>query len=119
MRLVILVVLGLFALASGQDIGCYVPGNCPEGTVKGISPTASAAECIEYCESVDDCKYFTYFIRDSVCFALEDCPAVSAEDCPDCISGDSTCSTNLCNNVGKSQALISQSCNWKLFSLKK
>ena len=97
----------LLALAlvqsQSQEIGCFVEGECVNGTAVGISVVEDVWSCVQFCRDREACNHFTFDpAANNVCLALEDCPLLSTDNCPDCVSGDESCPTALCLLEGKS-----------------
>lgn len=73
---------------------CFVPGEC-SGTLMGIAVENGAEACLASCKEVesDGCKWFTVNEKDSFCNLFLNCDDINANSCPDCVSGEVTCST--------------------------
>jgi hypothetical protein len=89
------------ALGQNDTIGCFVPGECQGGTTTGISIVPTVNECLDFCDTVTDCAYFTFEIAGQVCVVYSDGPELSAETCFDCVSGDALCPDLICEEPGK------------------
>ena len=83
-----------------ETIGCFVPGECAEGLVSGLSIQDSVGGCVDFCSETPGCRFFSYSPGDDVCLALDQCPTVSAENCADCVSGDASCPNQICEVSG-------------------
>jgi hypothetical protein len=66
-----------------------VPGEC-QGNVDHVEEASSQENCLELCQSDDNCHWFTYHSTTSACILYHDCDQVSSE-CNECISGESSC----------------------------
>ena len=99
--IICILLMSLGTHAQTTDIGCFVSGECAEGLVSGLSVQDSVGACVDFCAETPGCQYFSYSPGDNVCLALDQCPQVSAENCPDCVSGDSSCPNQLCELEGR------------------
>ena len=102
---------------------CLQKGECRDGSIVGTSEAVSYDECLLKCQEKDHCKHFTHFevaivhtksnyhpcllnpIHQSyrLCVEYEDCPSVSSDACPHCLTGDRGCEPigdRLCNFPG-------------------
>ncbi len=85
-------VLLLPALAS-SDV-CFEEGDCKEVALD-FTATATPEECLAYCQSRDNCNWFTWY-GDTICITFADCQLPLSPDCNGddfCISGEKNCST--------------------------
>ena len=95
------VVFGTTSKAQDSSIGCFVAGECAGGLATGLANLDTIGECVDFCNTISSCHYFSYGPNDNVCLALEECPLVSTDNCPACISGDSSCSSKICGVPGE------------------
>jgi hypothetical protein len=52
-----------------------------------VSPSATA--CLRFCQSVDECKWYSYLPEGTECILTSDCDLDSS--CSDCVSGQREC----------------------------
>ena len=93
------VVVFFFPVAhAGKEIGCYVDGSCAlNGDLVDIEFNVdNAFLCWTFCNETDGCLYFTYSPGDDFCYAFATCDNLTVETCPDCQSGDVTCTDPYC-----------------------
>ena len=83
-----LILFGLAGLVHAQQ--CDVPGFC-QGSVVGITTVESQVECLEFCQSIPTCEWFSYKPEDGACNAFSSCPSVNTDNCGDCVSGENEC----------------------------
>lgn len=88
-----LLLLCSYSVTGQSDIGCFVSGECRNAYTLGLTSSDSSTGCLEYCQGTAECRYFTQYQDDKVCFAFRDCPAFAVGTCADCISGESGCSS--------------------------
>lgn len=99
-------ILAIFPLIVGTTsaqnftIGCFVSGECANSLVAGVSVVDSINECVDFCGSVEACRFYTYDAVDRICLALEECSLLTEETCANCVSGDSSCPNEICNFEG-------------------
>ena len=53
----------------------------------GITNHPSNYDCLEECQNTPNCAFYTFEPTNDICYLLQTCPVISAEDCPNCISG--------------------------------
>ena len=74
-----------------QSLTCHEAGECQFSQLVGTTTTIGYNSCIKFCRSIPECGWITYHSSHGVCVAYDDCVTLSSEDCPDCISGQSSC----------------------------
>ena len=81
--LVLSILISLLSdLSSGQeDVGCFQHGACLEQDNVGLALRDSPRGCLEYCQSLDNCYYFTHYDVDSFCEALANCTVFEIDIC--------------------------------------
>ncbi len=64
-------------------------GECQEGELLGFSFEDSSADCLEACKNAADagCAFYTFSPDDGFCGQYATCPTISADGCPNCVSG--------------------------------
>ena len=90
----------LDAQKPNSTIGCFVAGECVNGTAIGLIAADSISKCVDFSGTLEGSNYFSYSPEDNLCLVLAECPQLSLEACPNCISGDATCSSEICNYEG-------------------
>ena len=79
---------------TGQEVGCFEPGECQLALVlDDKAGVQNAEDCyLNYKYYVDQCQYFTYNTDLTVCFSYSNCPVYNP-DRNDATSGktDSVC----------------------------
>ena len=83
-----------------SGIGCFVPGECVNGTSNGVSHESSSADCLNACKESAFCNEFTFYGAEQICVMFETCPGVSADNCGDCVSGEAECGDQQCDIDG-------------------
>ena len=85
MTILVLLTLNLFTFISyGQQVGCYINGECEDSTAIRITPNiASANDCWDACDQEPACLYFTFYYEDDVCIEYASCSSVNY-DCQGC-----------------------------------
>jgi hypothetical protein len=68
---------------------CFVEGEC-KGIVEGVTSASTTEECLQLCNSVSGCRWFTFDSEVSKCILLKTCPTID-ESCKECISGERRC----------------------------
>ena len=92
--------LGHINAIGADPIGCFVQGECVDSTVSGVYFDEKINDCVDSCQSVLECLFFSYLPDDGVCIIYEDCPKLSIDSCPACVSGDSICPNKICEVEG-------------------
>ena len=92
MAILIFVLAAFLPLSIGQDIGCYITGECTFSLELGdIDNIPSASKCLDKCKyQVAGCNYFTYYEETLSCHLYENCPILNVNR-TDATSGDSDC----------------------------
>ena len=72
-----------------QPLACFVQGQC-EGLLDFGLETNSATECLDVCQSFDQCTWFTYKPEVQLCLLYQTCTTLD-ETCTTCISGQQGC----------------------------
>ncbi len=85
----LLVLLACSTLA--EDVGCFVPGECTSSPLVGDWSTPDPQECLELCQELDGCRFFTHYALEGHCLGLAACVRLSQDTCQECYSGNSTC----------------------------
>jgi hypothetical protein len=73
-----------------EDTICFAKGECQNSIVITESVTLGENSCLNFCQKVDGCNWFTYNSKKNVCVAFSSCPEVVPEGCPECLSGQVT-----------------------------
>jgi hypothetical protein len=68
---------------------CWINGKCL-GTIYHSEKTKNQNECLDFCKSVHDCNWFTFYEEFSECVLYLDCPSID-ETCNRCVSGEYSC----------------------------
>ena len=119
MFLVILHSQMLISVLGQIPIGCFVPGECTNSLYLAETSTPlGELQCLEYCAKVEGSNYFTYEAGDDsvsmagnffegkfsysmfhlqYCVCLVNCNELSASECSDCSSGDTSCECFITN----------------------
>ncbi len=71
--------------------GCFVPGECIFSAYLREWPTPDPQECLELCQELDGCDFFTHYGNGDYCTGFADCIELSEQSCVECYSGNSTC----------------------------
>ena len=66
-------------------------GECHNGQLLEISYESNELACLHACRHKHHCKWFTFAPDLGSCEQLEDCPSISSESCPNCITGRKHC----------------------------
>ena len=83
----VVIVSLLLAFAWAKD--CWVPGRC-KGYLVDLSMTSSKEDCLEHCQDLSSCKWFTYDSSHGSCATFSTCSSWDTE-CENCISGEFDC----------------------------
>ena len=79
----------LLAVVFGQsEIGCNVDGECVAANPVGFVVTSSSKKCLESCQDVPSCKFYTVYEDDEICILYSDCDQFDQGSCTNCISGE-------------------------------
>ncbi len=73
-----------------DDPVCFVEGEC-QGIVDSITAAATASECLQLCNSIFGCHWFTFNSGVSKCILLKSCSTIDPT-CKECTSGERRCS---------------------------
>lgn len=98
--LIVLFMVTLIGPSWGANIGCFVDGECLDSISVGVSQRETPNQCLTDCKEAETCHQFTFFRDDSVCVLFNDCTQLSDANCEDCVSGDATCDSLVCNEPG-------------------
>ena len=82
---------------------CNIKGQCYNATLNGISITSNAKKCLENCKeavSTSGCNWYSYNPQTQICEFLDNCYMINAEGCPNCESGEVSCSIYDCDLPG-------------------
>jgi hypothetical protein len=71
-----------------QTEDCFQSGECIESFQVDAETVSDEFECLDLCNSNDNCHWFTFFPRLKFCELLSNCSALDAERCPTCLSGE-------------------------------
>ena len=82
---------------SAPEPVCFVPGEC-KGSVDHVEGASSQETCLEVCQSLDSCRWFTYHAPSSACVLYHNCDEIST-DCNECVSGESRCQLSTTTDV--------------------
>ena len=90
-------------LCSSSSV-CFEPGVCTESFLLWEGQTDTLNECLQLCKDKSNCTWFSYYLEFSVCLLLSDCEILNQEECPDCVSGQTTCTPEFsCHIPGQCQ----------------
>ncbi len=73
-----------------EDLMCSVSGNCI-GTQVDKTIAETEAGCQTDCYANAACSYYTFNAAEQFCLHYSECPSVSDEFCPECLSGQPAC----------------------------
>lgn len=85
----------------GSEIGCFVDGECLKSDSVAVTQQNTSNECLDNCKNTKGCQEFTFYGDASICILYTECVELSDADCSDCVSGDVTCESLVCNEPGK------------------
>jgi hypothetical protein len=74
---------------SPDDPVCFVKGEC-QGMVNNITAAGTASECLQLCNSIFGCHWFTFNPEVSKCILLKSCSTIDPS-CKECTSGERRC----------------------------
>ena len=69
--------------------GCDLEGKC-EGTFISGQAGIDKEGCVENCQIITDCNFWTHDSIQSLCYLFADCPSLD-ESCSECVSGQRNC----------------------------
>ena len=96
--------IGFAGASAGSAKGspqCFVAGECVESPLIGMSIQETENDCLADCQQEMTCGWFTFDPTDKLCELFKSCNVLSYENCPQCVSGERTCTPNLmCNITG-------------------
>ena len=70
-----------------HGLSCFEPVGCLSSEpAVGVSTESSARDCLQFCQGITECHFFSFYSDDGTCLALQDCSEQDTE-CIDCISG--------------------------------
>lgn len=80
---------------------CNIDGCC-QGQSIDVAIKDSVGQCLEYCNTYQQCQWFSYKQEGHLCFVLKDCPSMQNENQGICQSGENECedSAPQCNVDG-------------------
>lgn len=73
----------------GQELQCFVPGECVGAQFVGRTSADDVNKCLNDCKGNSTCSWFTFFGSGN-CILFQDCPAIEPLQ-PDCVSGQRQC----------------------------
>ena len=78
---------------------CFKNGECQSGHLLRKSTTLGKTACLNFCKRVEGCLWFTYHPTNMMCLAFSNCnDGISSTDqCPDCLSGEASCESQIKN----------------------
>ena len=83
---------------------CNAPGSCINTPLLDATVAVSKQDCKDHCQSSPDCFWYVYDLEEgSLCLTFEDCPEISTEGCPNCLTNEQPCID--CNIQGLCQVL--------------
>ena len=87
----ILVVLQIGSLVQTTTADrCFVPGRCEHSEYLHSTIVTNANDCLHNCQANPECSWFTVEAN-GLCIEFSECVDLSAEVCPTCTSGESSC----------------------------
>ena len=79
---------------------CFEPGICLGGQYEGSTNVNTAEECLNFCLTENDCKWFSFDpSNNNICSLSDSCPYVDSS-CDGCINGQRECATNSTSDDG-------------------
>ena len=85
-----------------ESIGCFVPVQCVGSTSVGITFNNDPRSCLQFCQAIPDCNFFTHYNSSETCLAYSNCPETNGECTEeDCISGMLMCTYSRINMTNK------------------
>ena len=92
----LVVIFSSFAL-SESALPCAQVGECLGAKFITEERAKSPEKCSEFCQSLENCDWFTFYSADFQCFLFEgECQEITTDFCSDCFSGDSNCVPPTC-----------------------
>ena len=104
----IILVFSLLTLFVGSNseinsshIGCFVEGECAlyidlHNLVEIIENISTPKDCLDRCKEFEKCLFFTHFEMTEKCYLYSSCEYFFYQcETDDCISGESTCNTDV------------------------
>ncbi len=78
---------------------CFIKGECQLGRLLRKSTTLGKTACLNFCKRVEGCLWFTYHPSDMMCLTFSYCKGgiSSTSQCLDCLSGESSCISQIKN----------------------
>ncbi|TRY79456.1 hypothetical protein TCAL_09787 [Tigriopus californicus] len=90
------------ALISSPGIQCFVPGECLDSQILDARPTDTSRACLNLCQNLTGCEWFTWYTDSKVCTSLSGCLSLTEEKCgSNCISGEQECPEIQCGIQGR------------------
>ena len=86
--LALILIFNLVVLISAEQ--CFVPGRCERSEYLHSTLVNNANDCLHHCQANPECGWFTVE-ADGLCIEFSECVELSADVCPQCTSGESTC----------------------------
>eukprot|EP00095_Tigriopus_kingsejongensis_P003847 maker-scaffold20_size707684-snap-gene-3.17 protein:Tk03847 transcript:maker-scaffold20_size707684-snap-gene-3.17-mRNA-1 annotation:"high-affinity leucine-specific transport periplasmic binding protein" len=78
--------LSALALVNGE---CWIAGRC-QGVLLDISQPQSKEECLDACQNLPECAWFSFDTSSSSCSLFQTCLTLD-DSCSVCVSGESSC----------------------------
>ena len=79
-------------LVMGNSRQCFVQGECTNSDLLEIVGTANQYKCLKECQANQRCSWFTFDQDTGGCRLLMNCILLDNTSCPQCVSGETTCS---------------------------
>ena len=68
----------------------FVSGECEGHRVSVVIESNSANKCLEHCQAIPECFWFTFLAEFEACYFFSDCNTID-ETCTTCVSGEKGC----------------------------
>ena len=90
--LIVLFIIPCQSYEDHRDLQCFLPGECTNGILLAAQTTANEYECLDFCKSLANCTWFTFYPESNACFLYENCESIDEALCSECLSGQKECS---------------------------
>jgi hypothetical protein len=71
---------------------CFINAECIFGELLNYKVSDSQTNCLNHCQKIENCKWFTYNPTIGKCLTYSECIEFHpTSQCPDCVSGEPDC----------------------------
>ena len=117
---IVFLFVGIPNMGDCNDLQCFISGECTNSQDVDTLPSNDEFQCLESCQKIANCTWFSFFPDSSVCHLMSSCGNIEDTFCPNCVSGQKECDNptpvcfvkgNFYNNIVSLCNLLSQNTN--------